>query len=315
MNKIKVSILVLTYNPNIDKLNRTICSVLSQKNIDFEIIVSDDGSKTDCFDEINNTFEHNSFQKFVMNKNKDNVGTVKNILSALKFASGKYVYMISPSDMIYDENTICNFCNYADKMSAKVCFGDYIGYNENNGEVNTYVENLAPKNTDVYSKGLKNYKTSFFLNGYILGPTFLRERKSCIEAMSYVSKFSRYVEDNTSTAYYLANNTEIFYYNQKVVWYEVGTGISQGNNSGWSVKVENDIINTFRGLTCDYPKDKIVKAGLDIRTVKNKTDLFKALLKHPSAYFRKLYLDKICSEHKVLCDENDIQLLKQKIKE
>ena len=40
----QVSVIILSYNPKIEKMCRTIRSIIGQKNINFEVFVSDDGS-------------------------------------------------------------------------------------------------------------------------------------------------------------------------------------------------------------------------------------------------------------------------------
>ena len=48
-NKYDVSIIVATYNPDLNKLMSTLLSIIIQKGIKFEIIVTDDGSQKDYF--------------------------------------------------------------------------------------------------------------------------------------------------------------------------------------------------------------------------------------------------------------------------
>lgn len=43
-NKYKITVVVITYNPDYKKLFQTLYSIVIQKNIIFEIIVSDDGT-------------------------------------------------------------------------------------------------------------------------------------------------------------------------------------------------------------------------------------------------------------------------------
>ena len=47
-----VSVIVLTYNPDREKLFATLNSIIIQENIDIEIIVSDDGSMHTYFSDI-----------------------------------------------------------------------------------------------------------------------------------------------------------------------------------------------------------------------------------------------------------------------
>ena len=49
--KEKVSVIVLTYNPLKQKLIATLKTKNSQKNVDIQVIISDDGSKENYFEE------------------------------------------------------------------------------------------------------------------------------------------------------------------------------------------------------------------------------------------------------------------------
>ena len=52
----QVSVILLSYNPDVNKLTRTIYGILEQREIDYEIIVSDDGSSDKMFKEIERIF-------------------------------------------------------------------------------------------------------------------------------------------------------------------------------------------------------------------------------------------------------------------
>ena len=55
-NSVEVSVLVLTYNSNLDKLIDTVKSVIDQRGVSLEIVISDDGSKVKHFDELKDFF-------------------------------------------------------------------------------------------------------------------------------------------------------------------------------------------------------------------------------------------------------------------
>ena len=56
-----VSALILTYNPNFEKLIYTLNSFMLQKNIKLQIVIADDGSNKDYFNEIRQYFKERDF--------------------------------------------------------------------------------------------------------------------------------------------------------------------------------------------------------------------------------------------------------------
>ena len=72
------SVVVCTYNSDIDKLFLTLKSILRQKNITYEIIITDDGSSFLEMSRIIEWFQKNNFNDYVIVANPVNLGTVKN---------------------------------------------------------------------------------------------------------------------------------------------------------------------------------------------------------------------------------------------
>lgn len=284
----QVSVVILTYKPNLKKLIRTVKSVVSQKNVDLEIIVSDDGSENDYFSNLEAFFDSNDVRNYVFNKNKQNVGTVKNIISGISKANGKYVYLISTGDMLYDDYVIKDFFDFSEENNSKIVFGQHLCYYEDLKDV-IISKNIFPSNTCVYNKSFKSYKTAFLLGDFLVGPTYFREKNNFCELLKDIEECSIYVEDTTTTIFALAKNVPIHYYPRKIVWYEKGFGISQGIGNGWGKKVEDDVINTLKKAIHEYPKDKIIRAGYYYRVSKNKKDVIKNIIKFPCISLQKFF--------------------------
>ena len=103
-----VTICVLTYNPDWIKFRSTLRSIICQRNVDFDIVVSDDGSEENYFDKAEEFLKENNFSDYRFIANKQNQGTVKNTISALQNVESKYVKLISPGDFLYNENVLSN---------------------------------------------------------------------------------------------------------------------------------------------------------------------------------------------------------------
>lgn len=271
--EIQVSIIVLSYNPALSKLFRTLNAAIAQKEVDFEVVVCDDGSKENHFDEIKCFFEEKHFTDYVLVENKQNQGTVKNYLSGLKASSGKYTFATSPGDYIFDEYTIRDFYKFADQKESLICFGNAVYY---------YIEDEIPHITSQLNipyrpklfneaKSKTDAEINFYFEGRILGAMFLRERNTAIKYVEMIEDYSKFVEDATSSAAALADGITIDYYDRNIVWYEYGTGVStQGKESQWGKITDNDYHNTLIALKKIYPKDRIIKAAALVVTCKNK---------------------------------------------
>lgn len=295
-----VSIIVLLYNPDAIKLKRTINSIINQKDVDFEVILSDDGSVENPKTIVDDVFGSYNFTNYSFHRNEKNIGTVKNILSVLDSAKYKYVYLISPGDLIYDETTMSNFVNFSNKHQAKVCFGDYICYNTDKEKINI-IESLQcpskPSIFDVENYNFFNAKVFALLSGNVLGPAFFREREYAIKYITLISQTAKYVEDNTATMFSLAENIPLYHNPRNICWYESGSGISTPGNKKWEIMINKDYNDTFLLALKMYPKDRIIKAAYFKKFGKHHENqifsLFFTLLRHPIIFFTRLKQNKI----------------------
>lgn len=286
MNKeIQVSVIVLSYNPKSDKLFGTLNAAIAQKEVDFEVVVCDDGSKENHFDEIRKFFEEKHFTDYVLVENTQNQGTVKNYLSGLKAASGKYTFATSPGDYIFDEYTIRDFYKFASKRKSLICFGNAVYYHMENEMPHISRQLNIPYRPKLFNeaKSKNEAEIDFYFEGRILGAMFLRERNTAIKYVEIIAPFSKFVEDATSSAAALADGVMIDYFDRNIVWYEYGTGVStQSLDSPWAKITDSDYHNTLLALKKMYPKDRVVKAAALVATCKNKwLRRIVRIVKHP----------------------------------
>ena len=61
-----VTICVLTYNPDWIKFRNTLRSIICQRNVDFDIVVSDDGSEENYFDKAEEFLKETIFLTIVL---------------------------------------------------------------------------------------------------------------------------------------------------------------------------------------------------------------------------------------------------------
>ncbi len=305
----KVSVIVLLYKPDLKKTLITLKSVLMQKNIDFEIVISDDGSEFDYFSEIEDYLKRNKFMAYSMVKNKENVGTVKNCLGALKKAVGKYVFLISPGDMLYDSDVLYDLYNFSESKSAKIAFGNAVFYNVSD-KINVLSHMRNPVCPEYYSENnsvRKMYMSALFGN-QIIGATYFRERKTALKYFSEIQSFAKYVEDTTSTLLAFGDDERIYRYDGNVVWYEFGTGVSTSGNDEWHTVIQNEVIAAMNKLKKKNPDDAVIDKAINVLNTNGVLKKILVLLNRPVVLWFFLIL-KLKSKFRRNAVEYDISKL------
>lgn len=119
-----VSVLVLSYN-NGDLIFDTLTSIINQTYPHIEIIVSDDHSE--CFDRervITWLTEHSgsNIERFVVNVNDTNQGTVRNAENALAMAKGNIITQIAADDEYYSPTVFEIFVGHLNELGEDARF-------------------------------------------------------------------------------------------------------------------------------------------------------------------------------------------------
>jgi glycosyltransferase involved in cell wall biosynthesis len=94
--KIKISVILSFYNPEITLLKRAIDSVLNQDYIDFELILVDDGSILDLKVDLNSYLSNPKFNINYYRHN--NIGQSFTINEIVPLCKGEYITMIDADD-------------------------------------------------------------------------------------------------------------------------------------------------------------------------------------------------------------------------
>lgn len=262
---IDVTVLIITYNPDYRKLFSTIWSSILQKNISFEIIVCDDGSKTNYKKEIETLFTDYPDIPFYFVENMDNVGTVKNILSGLQIASGKYTYVISPGDYFFSEESINKLFAYAESINCDICFGKSQYYYSENGHIEM-IRQMTPEAPRIFSRILPQrwITLAFCETQGIVGATYFRRTNIFKQYMEEICSYSLLDEDNCTSYYHLfCAKKRICFCNEYAVWYEYGSGISTSKNSNYLNRLSNDCTNVLKRIQSIQNKNRILDYVLD----------------------------------------------------
>lgn len=284
MDKVEVSVVVLTYKPNWNKLKRTLKSIVMQKDVELEIIVTDDGSDIDYCEDVKKYLADIGFDRYIYNKNEKNVGIIKNYLSGIKRAKGRYIYGISPGDMLYGDMCLRKMVDFCNEKEARICFGNALYYKDDGNGCKIFKGINHPKRPQFYKEKMPFYimKTMFFCNENILGPSYMWEKECVLECFEKISHFAVYVEDRCSTAVAIMKGIRVFHFDENMLWYEVGSGISTVDDTAWKLKIAEDYTNTIYSLKQEYKKERILDAVYIRQTCRNKLKKMIILtLKHP----------------------------------
>lgn len=141
MNKIHplVSIIIITFNQQ-DYIEQCIRSVLSQETeYPFEIVVSDDHSNDKTPTLIEQLVNYHP-DIIYFNSNKQNLGIVKNYLTALSQCRGKYLCLLGGDDYWVDKLKIQNQVKFLEaNLDYGLVYSDYSILDDRTGNIREWV--------------------------------------------------------------------------------------------------------------------------------------------------------------------------------
>lgn len=260
----QVSVVVLTYNPDPVKLRKTLEAAVGQRDVSLEIIISDDGSAKKDFSFLPDFFAKRNFTDYKLIENPQNRGTVYNCYEGVCGASGEYVFLTSPGDILFDDTTMSRFYRFATQRQAQLCFGNAVRYALVEGQVQRTSLYSIPAAPDVYSPGSsqKRQKRAFFGDNFIIGACYFRSREFAKQYFGELLDVSKYMEDTPSTMFALADGLSIHYYDSNIIFYEDGTGVSTGVSEKWQKLLRQDLVLSMEKLHARNPGDPYVKIAL-----------------------------------------------------
>lgn len=297
-----VTVAVGTYNPEWHKLHATLQSILNQENINFQIIVSDDGSANPFFNEVENLFKEIDFKDYKLVRGKNNEGTVCQFHRALQSADSEYVKGISPGDLFYDNNTLSKWLAFIKEKKADISFCDAVFYNKKSDDFNIIKHKHNPRNMAIYlSPSSYEDKVINYLifDDTISGATILAKRDLLIHYMNLLLHKVIYVEDFFLRLAVL-NGIDIKYYPEPGIWYEFGDGgISTSKSDVWQNRIRKDYIAMNHiclnhWMPCNEKVNKWIMEDFHYKEKKNisfsdKLKYKLRYIRHPKWYYWKIY--------------------------
>lgn len=258
--KFDFSVIVLTYYPNKEKLLSTIKSILMQKNISYEVLIADDGSKTFFKEDIEKLMDEYNFTNYKFVEHSQNQGTVINFYDAVKISEGEIVKPISPGDYLYSEYTLQTVCGFMKEQNADATFGNLVYYADD-GEIKVF-DKKDPINDSIYYNYEKNdsrkiAKHLIKFSDAICGAALFYKTSVLKEFLVQVLGTLIYAED-AITHYFALAGKKILKISDFVVYYEYGSGISTSQSFG-SNRIMDDYIRFYNLLIGKFPKESYLK--------------------------------------------------------
>lgn len=235
-----VTVLVCSFNPELEKILFTLKSILLQKKISIQILITDDGSITDYFEEIESFLKENRFSDYILHKNRINMGTVNSICSVVELAEGKWIKTISPGDMLYRDTCLFEWIEDTEKKKGVCSIADAIYFKfDSFYNISLCCEKANPQCTKYTNK--EKMKIGYLIyNDTALGAAVLCRKDIFLNYMMLIKNRIIYAEDFILRIMIFCGE-EIVFFDQNTILYEYGTGISTSGQKEWKEKLEKDL--------------------------------------------------------------------------
>lgn len=241
---LEISVCILTYNPVIEKLYKTLSSIIMQEKIEYEIIVSDDGSKNNLFQYIKDFFEANNFFNYKLIASDSNEGTVKNCLKAVQNSSGRYIKCLSPGDAMYKNTSLYEWVDKLKNSNCQWSFSEVMCYKagtDNDMEVLSL--KAHPQVIKYYEKRYLNNDRCrwnyIILKDIAVGAATICEKDILLHYLETIKGKVIYAEDNIFRLM-MFDGIYPLYFSDVSIWYEYGEGVSTGTDRVWKERLDKD---------------------------------------------------------------------------
>ena len=292
-NKYEITVIIATYNPQLDKLLATIDSIITQKDIEVQLIIADDGSKENHFSVVDGYLKSNNFFAYKLLALESNKGTVSNIMNAIHNSEGYYVKGISPGDMLYGEYALKGWIDGIRASGKRWSFCDVSYYYMDNGARVSVKGQRHPRILWPYIKDNEvQCRKNYLIHGdNANGAGILCETKLMADYLDKIFEKIKYAEDNIFRLMMWDGITP-YYHAKEAVLYEYGEGISTSSNKHWEdiLKKEWDIVTNM--FVSEVASDKL---QMRIQKRCNNPNLLFSRISNFIWYRLNLIIDRYCS--------------------
>ena len=232
-----LSIIIPVYNVEA-YIKRCLDSVVNLTNLNFEVIVVNDGTEDNSMDIVKEYAQgHNNI--FIINQNNQGLGEARNV--GLRNAKGKYVYFLDSDDYLNPNEFHSLFCDGC-RLSSDVIIGDF-----------SFVKNGIKVNDSNFSIKTENYLLQggedFFLTNYrIINTPVWRSiyKRDYLLKNNFFFSEGRYHEDVNWTPKVLISAHNVYY--SPISFYNYVIRDGSIVNSTKSQKKISDLIFVYNDL-------------------------------------------------------------------
>lgn len=237
---VEFSVIILSYHPDFAELKGTVDSVLCQQDITYEILICDDGSRENHFSRLEAYLKERQFSRYRLLGSEKNQGTVRNILKGLSVASGRYAKLIGAGDLLYEARTLADVKEFMEENQAECCFGLMRGYRRSKERLE-FLAHSSPRDLEAYRRQdtEKIAHNLMLCEDWVSGAGIFAKTDYYRKYISMLEGKVLYCEDWAS-ALSAVDHVFLKLYDRYVVWYEMGSGISTGQSSGFREKLFAD---------------------------------------------------------------------------
>lgn len=292
MKKSNVSVVVATFNPKLNELKKTIKSIIFQEDVAVEVVITDDGSSHFPYDEIVDFMSENDFSNYKIVCNKENKGTVCNLLAGISESSGEFIKLISPGDCLSSTKALFYLAAEIKKNNSDFSFGEVVYYWENS-EVFTIKKHYShPQNLSPYVRSNQRliWYNYLVLNDTIHGVSTLCKKEVLKKYLNLAEGKVIYAED-TLYRVMVNDGINISYCPEIVALYSFGGGISTQKNTKWQRLIKKDLCATDQMIIKKIKKRRdrlLFKFSVELRDRKNFWNYLKISLVSPAFLIGKL---------------------------
>lgn len=275
----EVTVIVVTYDQSLNKIIKTLDSIIIQEEISFEIIICDDGSKTRFEEELKKYFSSVNFFHYTLVFHDHNEGTVSNYYSGLSRAKGKYTKLLSPGDYFTERRILNRWVQFIKDRNSEWSFSDAYYYKIVKGKTDFIRAKAHPQIIYPYINKEEIRCTWNYVvlqDGALGAAIFGTTRVQLHYCRIILEKGVKYAEDYLYKLM-MFHGMVGCYYPETTICYEFGVGVSSGKPT-WRKKLSEDR-KKFIQLMCDDMITDQQKRMVDALTKNSNNKITKLFIK------------------------------------